>query len=126
MAKGFFDLLTVILLTRYRRRPLHLFGWAGLAMGTLGFLCLAYLSVIWLLGAGIGTRPLLFLGLLLVMVGVQLVSTGLLGEMINSTRSVERGYTFREESLPRGRDPKEADEEEDLEESAEREAIEAT
>ena len=39
MAKGFFDLFTVILLTRYRRRPLHLFGWAGTVMFALGFLC---------------------------------------------------------------------------------------
>lgn len=108
MAKGFFDLLTVILLTRYRRRPLHLFGWAGLTMSLLGFGCLAYLTALWFLGMGpIGTRPLLFLGLLLVMVGVQLVSTGLLGEMINSTRTVERGYTIRSETLPRGSHPRE-------------------
>jgi glycosyltransferase involved in cell wall biosynthesis len=101
MAKGFFDLLTVILLTRYRRRPLHLFGWAGLSMFALGFLCLAYLTVLWFLDMGpIGTRPLLFLGLLLVMVGVQLISTGLLGEMINSTRQVEAGYIIREEQAP--------------------------
>ncbi len=106
MAKGFFDLLTVILLTRYRRRPLHLFGWAGLLMFVLGFACLAYLTVLWFLGHGpIGTRPLLFLGLLLVMVGVQLISTGLLGEMINSTRSVEPGYIIRSERLPVGRQP---------------------
>lgn len=107
MAKGFFDLLTVILLTRYRRRPLHLFGFLGAVMAALGFGCLAYLTVLWFLGMGpIGTRPLLFLGLLLVMVGVQLVSTGLLGEMINSTRSVETGYTIRSERAPRGRDPR--------------------
>lgn len=101
MAKGFFDLLTVILLTRYRRRPLHLFGWAGLSMFSLGFLVLAYLAVLWFLGQGpIGTRPLLFLGLLLMMVGVQLISTGLLGEMINSTRTAERGYTIGETVEP--------------------------
>lgn len=101
MAKGFFDLLTVVMLTRYRRRPLHLFGWAGLIMFVLGFLCLAYLSVLWFLDLGpIGTRPLLTLGMLLVILGVQLVSTGLLGEMINSTRSVDQAYTIREERLP--------------------------
>jgi glycosyltransferase involved in cell wall biosynthesis len=100
MAKGFFDLLTVILLTRYRRRPLHLFGWAGLIMFLLGFGCLAYLTVLWFLGTGIGARPLLFLGVLLVTVGVQLISTGLLGEMINSTRAVEPGYTIRAERAP--------------------------
>ncbi len=102
MAKGFFDLLTVILLTRYRRRPLHLFGWAGLVMFLLGFVCLAYLTVLWFLGTGIGQRPLLFLGVLLVTVGVQLISTGLLGEMINSTRAVEPGYTIRDERAARG------------------------
>jgi glycosyltransferase involved in cell wall biosynthesis len=106
MAKGFFDLLTVILLTRYRRRPLHLFGWAGLAMFGLGFLCLAYLTILWFLGMGpIGTRPLLFLGLLLVTVGVQLFSAGLLGEMINSTRGVAQSYTIRTEIVPEGRAP---------------------
>ncbi|MFK7987762.1 MAG: glycosyltransferase family 2 protein [Sandaracinaceae bacterium] len=111
MAKGFFDLLTVILITRYRRRPLHLFGWAGLSMFGLGFVCLSYLTVLWFLGMGpIGSRPLLTLGLLLVVVGAQLFSTGLLGEMINSTRSVEVAYTIRQE-----RRPGDADDEEDAE-----------
>ncbi len=118
MAKGFFDLLTVILLTRYRRRPLHLFGWAGLVMFLLGFACLFYLSVLWFLGTGIGARPLLFLGVLLVTVGVQLISTGLLGEMINSTRAVEPGYTIRDERLPAGQrraaEPEEAAQAEEL------------
>ncbi len=101
MARGFFDLMTVILLTRYRRRPLHLFGWAGLLLSTAGVLCLAYLTVLWFLGLGpIGTRPLFFLGILLLMLGVQLVSTGLLGEMINSTRSVAPSYTVRSQLLP--------------------------
>ncbi len=104
MAKGFFDLLTVILLTRYRRRPLHLFGWAGLVMFLLGFGCLAYLTALWFLGYGIGTRPMLFLGVLLVTVGVQLISTGLLGEMINSTRVVEPAYTIRAEHAPNVRE----------------------
>ena len=70
-------------------------------MFALGFLCLSYLTVLWFMGLGpIGHRPLLTLGLLLVVVGVQLISTGLLGEMINSTRSVEVGYTIRETRLP--------------------------
>lgn len=115
MAKGFFDLLTVILLTRYRRRPLHLFGWAGLVMFLLGFGCLAYLTVLWFLGNAIGGRPLLILGVLLVTVGVQLISTGLLGEMINSTRAVEPGYTIRDERLPEGVGVAAAEEPEELE-----------
>lgn len=93
LAKGFFDLLTVIMNTRYRSRPLHLFGLAGMGMGALGAGVLGYLSVLWLLGERpIGQRPLLFLGLLLVMVGVQLVSTGLLGELMN--RQLLRGEAY--------------------------------
>jgi glycosyltransferase involved in cell wall biosynthesis len=83
LAKGFFDFLTLLLTTRYNLRPLHLFGAAGSIFFGLGLLILLYLTVLWFLGLGpIGTRPLLFLGLLLTMVGVQLVSTGLLAELI--------------------------------------------
>jgi len=100
MIKGFFDLLTVMLITRYRARPLHLFGFAGLLLSTLGFACLAYLTVLWFLGQGIGQRPLLLLGLLLVMVGVQLVSTGLLGEMMNSLAPSKANYVVRARRAP--------------------------
>jgi len=98
LVKGMFDLLTVMLITRYRSRPLHLFGGVGLFIAFLGFLCLAYLSVIWLMGHGIGTRPLLTLGVLLMMVGIQLVSTGLLGEMIGNTQAERKpNYVVRDE-----------------------------
>jgi glycosyltransferase involved in cell wall biosynthesis len=100
MVKGFFDLLTVLLITRYRARPLHLFGGVGLAFAMAGFACLAYLTVIWFMGHSIGTRPLLLLGVLLVLVGVQLTSTGLLGEMISSTQAGEKAhYEVRAERL---------------------------
>jgi glycosyltransferase involved in cell wall biosynthesis len=93
LAKGFFDLLTVVMNTRYRSRPLHLFGLAGLGLGTLGGLMLAYLVVLWFLGERpIGNRPLLFFGIMLVMVGVQLMSTGLLGELMN--RQLLRGEAY--------------------------------
>ncbi|MEZ4337675.1 MAG: glycosyltransferase family 2 protein [Sandaracinaceae bacterium] len=108
-ARGFFDLLTVILLTRYGRRPLHLFGWAGALLFGLGFVILSYLTVLWFMGTGIGQRPLLFLGLLLIMVGVQLVSTGLLGEMINSTRAREPSFSIRSEITAEGRVPEASD-----------------
>jgi glycosyltransferase involved in cell wall biosynthesis len=102
MAKGFFDLLTVLLITRFRARPLHLFGGIGLAFAFAGLICLGYLSIGWFFGKYIGARPLLFLGVLLMMVGVQLVSTGLLGEMIGSTQVRHRPhYTVREERRPR-------------------------
>jgi len=82
--RGFFDLLSVTFTGRYRHRPLHLFGGLGLLMGLVGFLTLAYLTVLWFLGHGIGNRPLLTLGVLLMVVGIQLVSLGLLSELITS------------------------------------------
>lgn len=84
LLKGGLDLITVVVLTRYLKRPGHFFGGFGLLSGTAGFLILAYLSADKLLfGASIGNRPLLQLGILLMILGVQLVSTGLIGELIN-------------------------------------------
>ena len=82
--RAFFDLLSVTFMGRYRHRPLHLFGGLGFLLGLAGFLCLGYLTVIKLDGAGIGHRPLLTLGVLLVVVGIQLLSLGLLSELITS------------------------------------------
>jgi glycosyltransferase involved in cell wall biosynthesis len=82
--RGFFDLLSVTFMGRYRHRPLHLFGGIGLLLGLAGFGCLLYLTVIKIFGAGIGERPLLTLGVLLLVVGIQLVSLGLLSELITS------------------------------------------
>jgi glycosyltransferase involved in cell wall biosynthesis len=82
--RGFFDLLSVTFMGRYRHRPLHLFGGVGLVLGCVGSLILAYLTVIRIGGAGIGHRPLLTLGVLFVVVGIQLVSLGLLSELITS------------------------------------------
>jgi glycosyltransferase involved in cell wall biosynthesis len=96
--RGFFDLLSVTFMGRYRYRPLHLFGGLGLLMGALGFIILLYLSVLWFWGQGIGGRPLFFLGVLLEVVGIQLVSLGLLSELITSQheeRVSERERTER-------------------------------
>jgi glycosyltransferase involved in cell wall biosynthesis len=79
---GFFDLLTVLLLTRYTTRPLHLFGLVGALLGSVGLGVLGYLSLGWLFGQWIGGRPLLLLAILMVVGGLQLVSVGLLAEMI--------------------------------------------
>ena len=84
--RGFFDLFTVIMLTRFGRRPLHLFGSIGLVLFVVGLLINLWLTWIWLWGASIGQRPLLFLGVLLMVVGVQIFTIGLIGEMINSLR----------------------------------------
>lgn len=92
---GFFDLLTVLFITRYRQKPMHLFGFFGLFFGITGVGILAYLSILWLQGQGIGQRPLLFLGVLLVIVGAQMFSLGLIGEMITSTRDQSIKYTIK-------------------------------
>ncbi len=81
--RGAIDLLTVMTITKYGRRPAHLFGGLGLASSMLGFLILAYLAVVKIFfGAGIGDRPLLMLGILLVILGVQLISIGLIAEIV--------------------------------------------
>ncbi len=82
--RGFLDLLTVTFMGRYRHRPLHLFGGLGLALGAIGTALLVYLTVLKLSGEAIGHRPLLTLGVLLVVVGVQLLSLGLVSELVAS------------------------------------------
>jgi hypothetical protein len=88
--RGFFDLLTVAFMGRYRYRPLHLFGGLGLASGFTGFAILLYLTALKATGAGIGGRPLLMLGILLVVVGIQFFSLGLVGEMLTSHNEEKR------------------------------------
>ncbi|MBA2277672.1 MAG: glycosyltransferase family 2 protein [Chloroflexia bacterium] len=83
LTKGFLDLLTVVFLTKYRQRPMHLFGLPGLLTLFIGVLIGLYLTFDKLvLGAPIGTRPLLFLSVLLVVIGAQFFGLGLLGEYL--------------------------------------------
>lgn len=82
--KGGLDLITVVVLTRYLKRPAHFFGGFGLLSGLAGFAILAWLSFDKIVfGNAIGHRPLLQLGILLVILSVQLISTGLIGELVN-------------------------------------------
>ena len=91
LTKGFLDLLTVIFLTQYRQRPLHLFGLPGLLSMFLGVLIGLWLSLDKLvLGHAIGTRPLLLLAVLLVVIGGQFFGLGLLGEYIAHGRNEPR------------------------------------
>lgn len=83
--RGAFDLLTVLFLRSFKRRPLHLFGLIGTIFFGVGFAIDLYLSLLWLTGiAYIGNRPLLILGTLLIIVGVQVLIFGLLAEMITA------------------------------------------
>ena len=80
--KGLLDLITVLFITKYTRRPLHLFGAIGLTCFGAGFVINAYLAILWSLGEPLNNRPLLLLGTLLMLVGIQVLTTGLIGEMI--------------------------------------------
>ncbi len=80
---GFFDLITLLFVRRFFDRPMHFFGLGGLAIGALGTLILMYLSWLRLVdGLTIGNRPMLFFGILLVVVGIQFLSLGLVGELV--------------------------------------------
>ena len=96
--RGFLDLLTVTFIGRYRHRPLHLFGGLGLLLGAAGVGVLVYLTVVKATGEAIGHRPLLLLGVLLVVVGLQLFSLGLLSEMVTSQHE-ERMSVREQETL---------------------------
>jgi glycosyltransferase involved in cell wall biosynthesis len=96
-SRGFLDLLTVLFTTRYIRRPLHLFGVWGINSFLIGVMIDGYLSIEWLLGlTSLSNRPLFLLGILFIIIGVQFVSFGLLGEMINRQQRDESTYSIRE------------------------------
>lgn len=82
---GFLDLATVLFITRYRVRPLHLFGYLGLGFFSLGSLIGLYLTLVKIIThQSIGDRPLLLLSVMLMIMGVQIGATGLVGEQITS------------------------------------------
>jgi len=96
--KGLLDLLTVLFITKYTRRPLHLFGVIGLLALAAGFLIDAWLAFLWAFrGEALSQRPLLFLGVLLMLAGLQVLTTGLLAEMTThkTFRRVD-SYSIRE------------------------------
>lgn len=80
------DLLTVFFIKKYLTRPMHVFGLFGLSSTILGILLGYYLIFLkWVLGESIGHRPLLILAVLLVLTGIQLLSFGLLAELVMRT-----------------------------------------
>jgi len=81
--RGFLDLLTVKLVTGYIHSPLYLFGRVGFGFGIIGFIITLYLSIMKLgFNVPLYNRPLLYLGTLLMIIGLQFFSIGLLGELI--------------------------------------------
>ena len=95
--KGLLDLITVLFITRYTRRPLHLFGSFGLLFLAAGLGINGYLAVIWFGGQNLSNRPLLLLGILLMLLGIQVLTTGLIGEMITFKNFRRRdSYSIKE------------------------------
>ena len=104
--RGFLDLITVLFMTRFAVRPMHFFGAIGSSAFLGGFLISLWISVDKLaFGNPIGDRPLLLLGVLLIILGFQMFTTGLLGEMIIRPRMEETtSYHVVEMMEPRVRE----------------------
>ena len=95
--KGLLDLLTVLFITKYTRRPLHLFGTIGLLAIGAGLAINSYLAILWFHDHPLSNRPLLLFGVLLMIVGLQVLTTGLIGEMITFKNFRRRdSYSVRE------------------------------
>jgi glycosyltransferase involved in cell wall biosynthesis len=97
LGRSYVDFLSVLFMTTYLKRPMQLFGMAGSTFALVGMLIMLYLAGLWLFQGGIGWRPLLFFGTTALVVGIQLISVGLLGEMLrNVTFRAEDEYSIRQ------------------------------
>jgi len=93
------DLLLMLFMQKYRTKPMHLFGGLGLASFGIGAIINFYMLMLKLMGEDIGNRPLLTLGIVLVIAGIQLVTTGFLAELIMRTYFESQNktpYTIKE------------------------------
>ena len=95
--KGFIDLITVIFTVRFIKRPMHLFGFIGMLASMAGTVISLWLTIEKILfNVGINNRPIFFLGILLIIVGVQFFAIGLIGELIVHTTHSEKEYVVKE------------------------------
>lgn len=88
------DMMTMLFLSKFSQRPSHFFGFLGGMVSFVGFLILVYLTIVWIGGGTIGTRPLLSMGILLMIAGIQVGLTGLIGDMILSTSKKDQVKTM--------------------------------
>jgi len=96
---GMLDLMSVLFITRFKTQPMHLFGSFGLFSMLIGLVILLYLTISWFLGVPIGQRPLFFLGILLVIVGIQFFSIGLIGELISHSNEMNQLQTGNKKQI---------------------------
>jgi glycosyltransferase involved in cell wall biosynthesis len=96
--KGFLDLLSILFVTRFAKRPMHLFGGLGIVSFAIGFIILLYLSIskIFFSEVGIATRPMFFLGIVTLIIGSQLFLTGFLAELISRNAPDRNTYQVKE------------------------------
>lgn len=100
------DLVLIVFFMRYRQRPLHAFGGLGLWLMTPGVFILGYLVGVKLTGEDIGGRPLLMAGVMLMLIGAQLIAAGLIGEMLTRIYHEDRGRPqYHVRSMPQARPP---------------------
>ncbi len=94
LLNGMFDLMTVMFITRRSTTPLHFFGRIAFFFFAAGGLINLYFFMQWIMGEGLHVRPLMVLGLIMIVIAIQIGSIGLLAEMFSS--SLERTFSFRE------------------------------
>jgi len=97
--RGYLDLASIMFVGKFGKRPMHFFGSMGTVLGFLGSVMLAYLTFVKLFWgeSGIANRPLFYLGMLLIIVGVQLFIAGFLAEMISRVSPDRNDYAIEEE-----------------------------
>jgi hypothetical protein len=93
--KGTFDLLTILFLRKYLKNPMHFFGMIGILLAISGCAVLAYFGVEWLVTRHMHLRPLILLSIGSVIMGIQFISIGLIGELITNVTHHDT-YTIRE------------------------------
>lgn len=86
------DIFTMLFLNRYSKRPFHFFGAVSGVLILTGIIILSYLSYIHFLGETIGRRPLLFLGMLMIISGLQVFFTGFLADLMRHTASDKKTH----------------------------------
>ena len=95
--KGYLDLITVMFTTRYVKRPLHFFGTVGTLFALIGFVTDLWLAIEWFLErTSLSNRPLALFGIAMIIVGVQLISIGLIGELIVKNNIETQRYSVKE------------------------------
>ena len=93
---GFFDLITVMFITRRAMNPLHFFGRVAIGFFIAGMIPLVYFFFQWLGGAGLRVRPIMLGGFVLIVVAVQIGSIGLLAEMLSAQNTQDQTYALKE------------------------------